>query len=108
MVYTKPLPPTITVMSKSFDLMAYLREVCTVIKDNLAADSERHLMDQEFATNGLDDALDEVATSIDRVEQLWECDPTPDTLWGDSGGEPPVTQAERHAAAHQEHLEAHR
>jgi hypothetical protein len=95
-------------MSKPFDLMAYLREVRSVVQDNLDADARRHLMDQEFSTNGLDDLLGDVVGSIDAVEQRWDCDPTPTTLWGDSGGEPPVTQAERHAEAHREHMEAHK
>ena len=41
------------------------------------------------------------------IEQDLGCDPTPQYLYDHSGGEPPVTMAEMHACAWQQHQEMH-
>ena len=44
---------------------------------------------------------------IPQLENEIEYDPTPQHLWDATGGEPPVTMAEIHASAWQQHQEMH-
>lgn len=44
---------------------------------------------------------------IPQLENEIEYDPTPQHLWDATGGEPPVTMAEMHACAWQQHQEMH-
>ena len=44
---------------------------------------------------------------IPQLENELDYDPTPQHLWGHTGGEPPVTMAEMHASAWQQHQEMH-
>ena len=53
------------------------------------------------------DKLDEVIAVIDEALEALDYDPTPNHLWDNTGGEPPLSANERMAAAHQQHLEAH-
>jgi hypothetical protein len=41
------------------------------------------------------------------IEQDLDYDPTPQYLYDNTGGEPPVTMAEMHASAWQQHQEMH-
>jgi hypothetical protein len=42
-----------------------------------------------------------------RLRQDLDYDPTPQYLYDNTGGEPPVTMAEMHASAWQQHQEMH-
>ena len=44
---------------------------------------------------------------IPQLENELDYDPTPQHLWDHTGGEPPVTMAEMHASAWQQHQEMH-
>ena len=44
---------------------------------------------------------------IPQLENELDYDPTPQHLWDATGGEPPVTLAEMHACAWQQHQEMH-
>jgi hypothetical protein len=102
-MYTKPLPPTIVVMDKTFDLFKYLYGVRQTIKENLEADMRRPIDQQQYHPYLIGDLLDDVCTSIDLVEQQAERDPTDEI----NDGEPPLTSDEICRAAWKQHLEAH-
>ena len=44
---------------------------------------------------------------IPQLENELDYDPTPQHLWDATGGEPPITMAEVHASAWQQHQEMH-
>ena len=51
--------------------------------------------------------IEELIVVLDETLAALDYDPTPNHLWDDTGGEPPLSANERMAAAHQQHLEAH-
>lgn len=90
--------------NKSLDLEAYLKEVASVLRENLDADSKRHLMDQELLDVG--DKLEEIIVVINEALALYDYDPTPQYLYDNDGGEPPLSADERWQAAFNEKMEA--
>ena len=77
----------------------YLEEVRSILKNVLARESKRHMMDEHLVP-GTSDVIEEIILMLE--EQL-DYDPTPN-----EPGEPPITAAEMHAAAWKEHQEMHR
>ena len=76
----------------------------TVIKNALQQlkavverEDKRHMMD-EHLTASMRDLLE--SEIIPQLENELDFDPTPQYLWDDSGGEPPVTLDEMHTAAY--------
>ena len=76
----------------------------TVIKNTLQQlkavverEDKRHMMDQHLTTSMKMLLEDEI---IPQLENELDFDPTPQYLWDDSGGEPPVTLDEMHTDAY--------
>ena len=59
-------------------------------------EDKRHMMD-EHLTISMKNLLEEI---IPQLENELDYDPTPQYLWDDTGGEPPVTLDEMHTAAY--------
>jgi hypothetical protein len=94
---TSPITPRISEY-------AVLESIVLQLKEILARDSKRpqgyeHL---SFAMTAL---IEEEI--IPQLENELDYDPTPQYLYDNTGGEPPVTMAEMHASAWQQHQEMH-
>ena len=50
---------------------------------------------------------DEILPALEKFLEVWDDDPTPQYLYDNTGGEPPVTAAEMHSAAWKQHQEMH-
>ena len=50
---------------------------------------------------------DEILPALEKFLEVWDDDPTPQYLYDNTGGEPPVTAAEMHSAAWKQHQELH-
>jgi len=75
-------------------------QVESILKDLKAIidrEDKRHMMDQHLTTSMRMLLEDEI---IPQLENELEFDPTPQYLWDDTGGEPPVTLDEMHTAAY--------
>jgi len=75
-----------------------------ILKGVAEREGKRHLMDQQTTFSMLNLLESEIIPSL---ENELDYDPTPQYLWDDHGGEPPVTLAEMHSQAYQQHIEAH-
>ena len=60
------------------------------LKALLDKEEEAHIMDESFSTGQVDD-LNE---AYDLMTAIYDYDPTPQHLYDDSGGEPPITMKE--------------
>ena len=69
------------------------------LKDVVERENNRHIMDQHLMTSMLNLLEDEI---IPQIENELDYDPTPQYLWDDSGGEPPVTLDEMHTQAYKQ------
>ena len=75
-------------------------QVESIVKDLKAIidrEDKRHMMDQHLTTSMRMLLEDEI---IPQLENELDFDPTPQYLWDDTGGEPPVTLDEMHTAAY--------
>ena len=68
-----------------------------ILKGVIAREDRRHMMDTEL-TSSMKDLLE--SEIIPQLEHELDFDPTPQYLWDDTGGEPPVTLDEMHTAAY--------
>ena len=68
------------------------------LKALLDKEEEAHIMDESFSTGQVDD-LNE---AYDLMTAIYDYDPTPQHLYDDSGGEPPVTMNEMVNQAYKE------
>ena len=76
------------------------KQVESIVKDLKAIidrEDKRHMMDQHLTTSMRMLLEDEI---IPQLENELDFDPTPQHLWDDTGGEPPVTLDEMHTAAY--------
>ena len=76
------------------------RTIELIVKDLKAIierEDKRHMMDQHLTTSMRMLLEDEI---IPQLENELDFDPTPEYLWDNSGGEPPVTLDEMHTAAY--------
>ena len=74
-----------------------IQRALDILKDVIARENKRHLMDRHL-TFSMHDLLEfEV---IPQLENELDFDPTPQHLWDATGGEPPVTLNEMHTAAY--------
>ena len=64
-----------------------------ILKGVIAREDRRHMMDTDLTTSMQMLLEDEI---IPQLENELDFDPTPQHLWDDFGGEPPVTLAEMH------------
>ena len=77
-----------------------LTQIKLILKDLKAIinrESKRHMMD-EHLTSSMRSLLEDLI--IPNLENELDFDPTPQHLWDDTGGEPPVTLDEMHTAAY--------
>lgn len=68
-----------------------------ILKGVIAREDKRHIMD-EHLTHSMRDLLE--SEIIPQLENELDFDPTPQYLWDDTGGEPPVTLDEIHTDAY--------
>ena len=68
-----------------------------ILKGVIAREDRLHMMDQHLTTSMRMLLEDEI---IPQLENELDFDPTPQYLWDDTGGEPPVTLEEMHTAAY--------
>ena len=76
------------------------KQIELILKDLKAIidrESKRHMMD-EHLTSSMRSLLEDLI--IPNLENELDVDPTPQHLWDNSGGEPPVTLDEMHTAAY--------
>ena len=69
------------------------------LKDIVERESKRHIMDKHLTTSMRALLEDEI---IPQIQNELDYDPTPQYLWDDSGGEPPVTLDEMHTEAYKQ------
>ena len=80
---------------QSLDQLYTIKEC---LKALLKTEEEAHIMDESFCTGQIDD-LNE---AYDLMTAIYDYDPTPQHLYDDSGGEPPVTMNEMVNQAYKE------
>ena len=68
-----------------------------ILKGVIAREDRLHMMDQHLTTSMRMLLEDEI---IPQLENELDFDPTPEYLWDNSGGEPPVTLDEMHTDAY--------
>ena len=76
------------------------KQVELILKDLKAIidrEDKRHQMDEHLTTSMRMLLEDEI---IPQLENELDFDPTPQYLWDDTGGEPPITLDEMHTAAY--------
>jgi hypothetical protein len=76
------------------------------IKQLLIVDQKRHQMDAEPFWS-IEIIEDEILPALEKFLAVWDDDPTPQYLYDNDGGEPPISAAERHQAAWEQHRELH-
>ena len=76
---------------------AKIKRALEILKGVMAREDRRHMMDTDLTTSMQMLLEDEI---IPQLENELDFDPTPQYLWDDTGGEPPVTLDEMHTAAY--------
>ena len=74
-----------------------IERALNILKGVIAREDKRHMMD-EHLTASMRDLLE--SEIIPQLENELDFDPTPQYLWDDTGGEPPVTLDEMHTDAY--------
>ena len=77
-----------------------LKKLELILKDLkaiISREQNRHMMDEHLTSSMRNLLEDEI---IPQLENELEFDPTPQYLWDDTGGEPPVTLDEMHTDAY--------
>ena len=74
-----------------------IERALNILKGVIAREDKRHMMD-EHLTASMRDLLE--SEIIPQLENELDFDPTPQYLWDNSGGEPPVTLDEMHTNAY--------
>ena len=80
-----------------------IERALTILQGVIAREDKRHMMDATIHT-GMRMLLEEYNALL---ENELDFDPTPQYLWDDTGGEPPITMGEMHTIAFQQHREMH-
>jgi len=89
---------------KDFHSLIYAME--KRVKQLLIDDSRKHEMDAEPYWS-LEIIEEEILPALEKFLGAWDDDPTPQYLYDNTGGEPPMTAAEMHSAAWRQHQELH-
>ncbi len=74
-----------------------IQRALDILKGVIAREDKRHQMDEHLTTSMRMLLEDEI---IPQLENELDFDPTPQYLWDNSGGEPPVTLDEMHTDAY--------
>ena len=82
----------------------HVENILKDLKAIIEREDKRHMMDQHLTTSMKMLLEDEI---IPQLENELDFDPTPQYLWDDTGGEPPITVGEMHTIAFQQHREMH-
>ena len=80
--------------------MNELKQLQLILKDLkaiISREQNRHMMDEHLTSSMRNLLEDEI---IPQLENELDFDPTPQYLWDDTGGEPPVTLDEMHTDAY--------
>ena len=85
----------LTAQLQPLDQLYTIKECLKALLDK---EEEAHIMDESFCTGQVDD-LNE---AYDLMTAIYDYDPTPQHLYDDSGGEPPVTMNEMINQAYKE------
>ena len=75
----------------------HVKQIVKDLKAIIERENKRHMMDQHLTTSMKMLLEDEI---IPQLENELDFDPTPQYLWDETGGEPPVTLDEMHTAAY--------
>ena len=75
----------------------HVENIVKDLKAIIEREDKRHMMDQHLTTSMKMLLEDEI---IPQLENELDFDPTPEYLWDNSGGEPPVTLDEMHTDAY--------
>ena len=75
----------------------HVKNIVKDLKAIIEREDKRHMMDQHLTTSMRMLLEDEI---IPQLENELDFDPTPEYLWDETGGEPPVTLNEMHTAAY--------
>ncbi len=75
----------------------HVGQIVKDLKAIIQRENKRHQMD-EHLTHSMRSLLEDEI--IPQLENELDFDPTPQHLWDDSGGEPPITLDEMHTAAY--------
>ena len=75
----------------------HVKQIVKDLKAIIEREDKRHMMDQHLTTSMKMLLEDEI---IPQLENELDFDPTPQYLWDETGGEPPVTLDEMHTAAY--------
>ena len=75
----------------------HVENIVKDLKAIIEREDKRHMMDQHLTISMRMLLEDEI---IPQLENELDFDPTPEHLWDNSGGEPPVTLDEMHTAAY--------
>ena len=75
----------------------HVENIVKDLKAIIEREDKRHMMDQHLTTSMKMLLEDEI---IPQLENELDFDPTPEHLWDETGGEPPVTLDEMHTAAY--------
>ena len=73
-----------------------IKRALEILKGVIAREGRRHMMDMDLTISMKMLLEDEI---IPQLENELDFDPSPQYLWDDTGGEPPVTLDEMHTAA---------
>lgn len=82
----------------------HVEQIVKDLKAIIDREDKRHQMDQHLSSSMKMLLEDEI---IPQLENELDFDPTPQYLWDDTGGEPPVTLDEMHTAAYKQKREMH-
>ena len=82
----------------------HVENILKDLKAIIEREDKRHMMDQHLTTSMKMLLEDEI---IPQLENELDFDPTPQYLWDETGGEPPVTLDEMHTAAYNQKREMH-
>ena len=80
-----------------------LERICKELKEIVEYENKLHMMDMNLNCGDVD-VLDEV---ISMIEEIVDYDPTPQHLYDNDGGEPPMSAEEMHSGAWKQHQEFH-
>jgi hypothetical protein len=83
---------------------AKLVRIINELKEIIQRESKRHMMDTHLDSTLHDLLAYEI---IPVLEEQLDYDPTPQYLYDNDGGEPPITTAEMHSAAWNQHQKLH-
>ena len=81
-----------------------LERIYKELKEIVEYENKLHMMDQTLSLTDLSKIEDEI---IPAIEEIIYYDPTPQYLYDNDGGEPPMSAEEIHSGAWKQHQELH-